>query len=79
MCRDRSIRGPTRFGELVVANGPWQFEIDRNDDGEARGLTSGKDVASKIMVPFCPESELSGVGLGNSEDTHHRGELVQSA
>ncbi|HEX2972135.1 MAG TPA: glycoside hydrolase family 2 TIM barrel-domain containing protein, partial [Tepidisphaeraceae bacterium] len=42
-------------------NGEWQFEIDAKDDGEARGLISGKDLASKIVVPFCPESKLSGV------------------
>ncbi|MEI6535271.1 MAG: sugar-binding domain-containing protein [Verrucomicrobiaceae bacterium] len=48
-------------------NGEWQFEIDKAADGEARGLTRGKDLASKIIVPFCPESKLSGLGLGNSE------------
>ncbi|MBP7934705.1 MAG: beta-galactosidase [Phycisphaerae bacterium] len=42
-------------------NGEWQFEIDRTADGTARGLTSGKDLASKIIVPFCPESKLSGI------------------
>lgn len=42
-------------------NGEWQFEIDAQGDGEARGLTSGKDLAGKITVPFCPESKLSGV------------------
>jgi beta-galactosidase/beta-glucuronidase len=48
-------------------NGQWQFEIDRKGDGETRGLTSGKELATKIIVPFCPESKLSGLGLGNSE------------
>lgn len=43
-------------------NGEWQFEIDAGNDGEARGLISGKNLASKILVPFCPESKLSGVG-----------------
>lgn len=43
-------------------NGQWQFEIDDKDDGEARGLNSGKDLASQITVPFCPESRLSGIG-----------------
>lgn len=46
----------------LTLNGPWQFEIDKNGDGEARGLISGKDLASKINVPFCPESKLSGIG-----------------
>jgi beta-galactosidase/beta-glucuronidase len=51
----------------VTLNGPWQFEIDRKGDGEARGLISGKNLDSKIVVPFCPESKLSGLGLGNTE------------
>jgi len=50
----------------MTLNGEWQFEIDDASDGEARGLTSGKDLSSKIIVPFCPESKLSGLGLGNS-------------
>ncbi len=46
----------------MTLNGEWQFEIDDKDDGVARGLTSGNDLASKITVPFCPESKLSGIG-----------------
>ncbi len=46
----------------MTLNGEWQFEIDDKDDGEARGLVSGKNLATKILVPFCPESPLSGVG-----------------
>jgi len=43
-------------------NGEWQFEVDEKGDGEQRGLTSGQDLAKKILVPFCPESKLSGIG-----------------
>ncbi len=43
-------------------NGEWQFEIDAGDSGEARGLCSGKKLATTIQVPFCPESTLSTVG-----------------
>ena len=50
-----------RDGWLCL-NGTWQFENDVNADGDARGLTSGKELAAKITVPFCPESELSGIG-----------------
>jgi hypothetical protein len=46
----------------ATLNGRWQFEIDEQGDGESRGLISGKDLASTITVPFCPESKLSGVG-----------------
>ena len=51
----------------LTLNGEWQFENDTADDGEARGLIYGKDLNSKIIVPFCPESKLSGIGLGNSQ------------
>ena len=43
-------------------NGEWMFEIDRAVSGEARGLASAETLADRITVPFCPESELSGVG-----------------
>jgi hypothetical protein len=46
----------------ATLNGEWQFEIDDAGDGVARGLTAGKDLNSKIIVPFCPESKLSGLG-----------------
>lgn len=46
----------------ATLNGEWQFEIDEKADGEARGLVSGKDLAKRIVVPFCPESKLSGIG-----------------
>jgi hypothetical protein len=54
---------PDAFREnWATLNGEWQFEIDDSADGEARGLVFGKDLATKITVPFCPESKLSGVG-----------------
>ena len=51
----------------MTLNGEWQFEIDRAADGEARGLAQGKELNAKITVPFCPESKLSGLALGNTE------------
>ena len=42
-------------------NGIWQFEIDHGDSGRERGLHE-RTLSSRILVPFCPESELSGVG-----------------
>jgi hypothetical protein len=59
---------PDMFREnWMTLNGEWQFEIDKAADGESRGLIYGKDLNSKIIVPFCPESKLSGLGLGNTE------------
>ncbi len=42
-------------------NGEWQFEIDGGDSGLERGLVT-RPLSGKITVPFCPESELSGIG-----------------
>ena len=46
--------------EWLCLNGEWEFEIDRNNDGEARGLRSAA-LAQSITVPFVPESRLSGI------------------
>lgn len=44
-------------------NGTWDFEIDNSRSGEPRGLHKADAALSgKITVPFCPESELSGIG-----------------
>ncbi|NEB78550.1 beta-galactosidase [Streptomyces sp. SID14478] len=42
-------------------NGEWQFELDRADTGLERGLNE-RELTGRITVPFCPESELSGIG-----------------
>jgi beta-galactosidase/beta-glucuronidase len=42
-------------------NGTWEFEIDKSDSGWERGLL-GRPLADRIVVPFAPESQLSGVG-----------------
>ncbi|MBQ8187315.1 MAG: beta-galactosidase, partial [Clostridia bacterium] len=46
----------------INLNGEWQFEIDRGNSGVARKLYEDSAVlGSKINVPFCPQSKLSGV------------------
>ena len=43
-------------------NGLWAFEIDNGRSGKARGLNAADaQLSSQILVPFCPQSELSGV------------------
>lgn len=42
-------------------NGTWQFETDQGDSGLERGLLD-RDLTGEILVPFAPESGLSGVG-----------------
>lgn len=42
-------------------NGKWQFEFDFGKSGRDRKLYLEKALKDRIIVPFCPESELSGV------------------
>ena len=44
-------------------NDEWMFEIDYSKSGEERGLQNAETLSGKITLPFCPESELSGVGV----------------
>jgi beta-galactosidase/beta-glucuronidase len=46
--------------EWECLNGTWQFEIDAGDSGHKRDLLN-RELKSEILVPFCPESELSGI------------------
>jgi len=53
--------------ELVRENwtnlcGEWEFEFDFGCSGRARGLPGKPQLERRINVPFCPESELSGIG-----------------
>jgi len=45
----------------LCLNGEWGFEIDAADSGLERGLLA-RDLSGTILVPFCPESSLSGIG-----------------
>jgi len=42
-------------------NGVWEFEIDASASGRERKLYEAASFSRTINVPFCPESELSGV------------------
>jgi beta-galactosidase/beta-glucuronidase len=48
--------------DWLCLNGEWQFETDPGDSGLERGLVT-RELESKISVPFCPESTLSGIGV----------------
>ncbi len=43
-------------------NGVWTYEFDFSKSGLERDYQNSKGFGSKILVPFCPESRLSGVG-----------------
>ncbi len=42
-------------------NGWWEFEFDPGQSGEARGLHEDGAYSARLLVPFCPESRLSGI------------------
>ncbi len=48
----------------LCLNGQWQFEVDGGDTGRERGLI-GRDLVGEILVPFCPEAPLSGIGTAD--------------
>lgn len=43
-------------------NGEWEFEIDASKSGLQKGWHAGNAFSRRIIVPFCPESRLSGIG-----------------
>ena len=43
-------------------NGEWEFAFDFGKSGIDRKLWENEHLEGKILVPFCPESELSGIG-----------------
>lgn len=47
--------------QWINLNGEWEFEIDHGKSGKDRKLQEALKLGSKIIVPFCPESRLSGV------------------
>ena len=47
--------------EWINLNGEWEFEIDNGRSGRERNLQTKEHLDSKITVPFCPESKLSGL------------------
>ncbi len=46
----------------LCLNGEWDFEIDKSASGFVREFYKNGEFTKKINVPFCPESELSGIG-----------------
>ncbi|HEX3008170.1 MAG TPA: glycoside hydrolase family 2 TIM barrel-domain containing protein [Bacteroidales bacterium] len=45
----------------VNLNGTWTYAFDFGNSGHNRGFSKTEAFENKIVVPFCPESKLSGV------------------
>jgi hypothetical protein len=43
-------------------NGSWEFQIDKEGKMPVADIKPDMPLAQKILVPFCPESRLSGIG-----------------
>ncbi|MBO4954677.1 MAG: beta-galactosidase, partial [Clostridia bacterium] len=43
-------------------NGEWEFDFDFGKTAIERKVYEKGALPQKIIVPFCPESELSGIG-----------------
>ena len=50
--------------DWVNLNGEWSYVFDFGQSGRevGRELFKSKGFSGKIIVPFCPESKLSGIG-----------------
>jgi len=48
--------------EWLNLNGEWEFGEDPGLAGESKGWLAGKQLSGSILVPFAPESRLSGIG-----------------
>lgn len=46
----------------INLNGEWEFDFDFGCSGKERGMQNAAHLEKAILVPFCPESSLSGIG-----------------
>lgn len=46
----------------LCLNGEWEFDFDFGKSAIERKLYESESLDKRIIVPFCPESSLSGVG-----------------
>ncbi len=48
--------------DWLCLNGQWEFEFDPGNSLLDQGILERDSFTREITVPFCPESELSGIG-----------------
>ena len=48
--------------DWLSLNGEWDFEVDDGMNGEGLKYYERESLAQRILVPYCPESDLSGIG-----------------
>ena len=60
--RNEHPRPDRKREDVINLNGEWFFEIDNSMSGKYKKFEERRELDSKIIVPFSPESVLSGVG-----------------
>ena len=60
--RDEYPRPQFERADWLCLNGEWTCDFDFSHSGLERGWQASKGFGRRITVPFCPESELSGLG-----------------
>src|SRR5690625_2661445 len=50
-------------------NGEWEFEFDDSNSGEREEWYDAATFSKTITVPFCYQSQLSGIGKNTFHDT----------
>ena len=60
--KDKHPRPDRMRADWLCLNGTWDFEIDNARVGVYKKYFERESLDSKITVPFCPESALSGIG-----------------
>ena len=48
--------------DWLTLNGEWEYATDRGISGLSRGFQNAESFPERIIVPFCRESKLSGIG-----------------
>lgn len=51
--------------DFLMLDGEWEFEFDPNDIGQKAKWFNQPNFSKKINVPFCVESEASGLAIEN--------------
>lgn len=55
-------RPQLKRSQFINLNGEWEFAFDHAMCGKEKAYFNEEVFTHKIIVPFCPESELSGLG-----------------
>ena len=67
--REEYPRMQFKRDKWINLNGEWQFDFDFGSSAEEKGFyKNGVELSKKINLPFCPESQLSGIGYTDRID-----------